>query len=147
MKKNSILLVEDNEGDILLTREALENGSFTGNIDVVRNGHEAVDYFNQILSTPGIPFPDLIFLDINLPKMNGQEVLQFVKGHPSLKHIPVVVLTTSSSEQDVFIAYQNGANCCITKPVDLNLFMEIIEKTENFWFQIVNMPTLKQLKK
>lgn len=147
MKNRCILLIEDNEGDILLTREALENGSFNGKIDVVRNGHEAVEYFNHILSDNILSLPDLIFLDINLPKMNGQEVLQFVKNHPSLKQIPVIVLTTSSSGQDILLSYQNGANGCITKPVDVNLFMEIVEKTENYWFQIINLPSHKQTRK
>jgi hypothetical protein len=136
----NILLVEDNEGDILLTMEALESGKLINNIDVTRNGELAISFLMNILENPEKELPELILLDINLPKKNGQDVLHFIKEHDSLKHIPVIMLTTSSNEKDVMASYRNHANCYITKPIDVNSFMSIIAKLEEFWISIVKLP-------
>ena len=136
----NILLVEDNEGDILLTMEALESGKLINNIDVTRNGELAISFLMNILENPEKELPELILLDINLPKKNGQDVLHFIKEHDSLKHIPVIMLTTSSNEKDVMASYRNHANCYITKPTDINSFMSIIAKLEEFWISIVKLP-------
>jgi len=136
----NILLVEDNEGDILLTMEALESGKLINNIDVTRNGELAINFLMNISENPEKELPELILLDINLPKKNGQDVLQFIKEHDSLKHIPVIMLTTSSNEKDVMASYRNHANCYITKPIDVNSFMSIIAKLEEFWISIVKLP-------
>ncbi|MEI8054363.1 MAG: response regulator [Bacteroidota bacterium] len=136
----NILLVEDNEGDILLTMEALESGKLINNIDVTRNGELAISFLMNILENPEKELPELILLDINLPKKNGQDVLHFIKEHDSLKHIPVIMLTTSSNEKDVMASYRNHANCYITKPIDINSFMSIIAKLEEFWISIVKLP-------
>ncbi len=136
----NILLVEDNEGDILLTREALESGKLINNLDVTRNGELAINFLTDIIENNEKDLPDMILLDINLPKKNGQDVLHFIKEHDLLKHIPVIMLTTSSSEKDVLTSYRNHANCYITKPIDVNNFMSIIAKLEEFWISIVKLP-------
>ncbi|MBC7722024.1 MAG: response regulator [Pedobacter sp.] len=128
-----ILLVEDNEGDIILTTEALEEGSITSTLSVVRDGKLAIDFLTQTGNYTDALLPDLILLDINLPKKNGHEVLRFIKSIDHLKHIPVIMLTTSSSEKDIEMAYNNLANCYITKPVDVGDFMAAIAKIEDFW--------------
>ncbi len=140
MNSAHILLVEDNEGDILLTREALEARKLINKIDIAKNGVLAIDFLENILSNEGALLPDLILLDINLPKKNGQEVLQFIKTHNSLKQIPVIMLTTSSSDRDIIASYRNHANCYIMKPVDVGNFMEAITKIEDFWFTTVKLP-------
>ena len=140
MNSAHILLVEDNEGDILLTREALEARKLISKIDIAKNGVLAIDFLENILSNEGALLPDLILLDINLPKKNGQEVLQFIKTHNSLKQIPVIMLTTSSSDRDIIASYRNHANCYIMKPVDVGNFMEAITKIEDFWFTTVKLP-------
>lgn len=138
MKTVEILLIEDNEGDIFLTTEALEEGRILNNTKVVRDGKMALDYLAEGLETGNLP--DLILLDVNLPKMNGHEVLQFVKQHIELKRIPVIMLTTSSAEKDINLSYQNHANCYITKPVEAADFMGAISKIEDFWINIVQLP-------
>jgi CheY-like chemotaxis protein len=140
MNSAHILLVEDNEGDILLTREALEARKLIKKIDIAKNGVLAIDFLENILINEGNLLPDLILLDINLPKKNGQEVLQFIKTHDSLKQIPVIMLTTSSSDRDVIASYRNHANCYIMKPVDVDNFMEVITRIEDFWFTTVKLP-------
>ena len=140
MNSAHILLVEDNEGDILLTREALEARKLINKIDIAKNGVLAIDFLENILLNEGALLPDLILLDINLPKKNGQEVLQFIKNHNSLKQIPVIMLTTSSSDRDIIASYRNHANCYIMKPVDVGNFMEAITKIEDFWFTTVKLP-------
>jgi len=140
MNSAHILLVEDNEGDILLTREALEARKLISKIDIAKNGVLAIDFLENILINEGNLLPDLILLDINLPKKNGQEVLQFIKTHDSLKQIPVIMLTTSSSDRDVIASYRNHANCYIMKPVDVDNFMEVITRIEDFWFTTVKLP-------
>ena len=138
MKNVHILLVEDNEGDILLTVEALEEGRIANVIEVARDGQEAMDKLeNDLLENK---LPDLILLDINLPKMNGHEVLEKLKKNDDLKHIPVIILSTSSSEMDILKSYNNHANCFITKPVEIDEFVKAIESIEDFWFSIVKLP-------
>ena len=135
------MLVEDNEGDILLTREALSEANFNNEVTVIRDGDAAINFLQDALAKNLKKIPELIMLDINLPKVDGKEVLNFIKTHIELKRIPVVMLTTSSSEADIRDAYNNHANCYITKPVDFNNFFEIIKAVENFWMSIVKLPT------
>ncbi|HEV7350929.1 response regulator [Telluribacter sp.] len=132
-----ILLVEDNEGDIVLTKEALSEGRIRNTIAIARDGVEAV----ELLSNTEAELPDLILLDMNLPRMNGKEVLGFIKNNDRLRKIPVIILTTSSSEKDIKESYENQANCFISKPVDLDKFIKIIRNIEDFWISIVQLPT------
>jgi len=138
-----ILLVEDNEGDILLTREALEEAKMLTTLSVVKDGKEAIDFVSRKGKHTEASLPDLILLDVNLPKKNGHEVLQYIKQDEGLKQIPVIILTTSSSEKDINLAYKNYANCFITKPVDVNDFLSVITTIENYWTSIVKLPTKK----
>ena len=140
MKPVHILLAEDNEGDIVLTLEALEEGRIINKVDVVRDGKEAIDYLNKTGRYKDAVTPDFVLLDINLPKKSGQEVLRYIKTNDVLKHIPVIILTTSSSEKDITQSYNNYANCYITKPVDMNEFINAIIKVEDFWINIVKLP-------
>ncbi len=144
MKPIHILLVEDNEGDILLTTEALHERKIINRITVLKDGKQAIDYLLEQVETTSGDLPDLLLLDINLPKKNGHEVLEFIKSHPLLKHLPVIILTTSSSIVDINKSYQNYANCYITKPVEVDDFMEAISKIENFWINLVKLPDLDQ---
>lgn len=138
MKAVDILLVEDNEGDILLTTEAFEEGRILNRTRVVRDGRSAIDLLAEDIKSDNLP--DLILLDVNIPRMNGHEVLQHIKQHTDLKHIPVIMLTTSSAELDINMSYQNHANCYITKPVEAQDFMNAISKIEDFWINIVQLP-------
>lgn len=140
MQNVHILLVEDNEGDIVLTLEALSDAKLKNQVSVVRDGAEALDYLNDRKITPHL-LPDLILLDINLPKIDGKEVLQTIKNDHALKKIPVVMLTTSSSELDITDSYNLHANCFITKPVDLNKFFNVVRVIEDFWITIVKLPS------
>jgi CheY-like chemotaxis protein len=135
-----ILLVEDNEGDIRLTREALKDGRFNNNVSVARDGVEALAFLRRQKGYEDAPRPGIILLDLNLPRKDGREVLAEIKDDPSLRAIPVVVLTTSSAEQDVARAYDAHANCFINKPVDLDEFLAVIRSLEHFWFTIVSLP-------
>lgn len=139
-KEIHILLVEDNEGDIVLTTEALEEGKIKNTFSVVRDGWEAIQYLEKKEGYEDAEEPDLVLLDINLPKMNGHKVLKHIKNNKDLKHIPVIMLTTSSDESDVIKSYENHSNCYITKPVDINRFLEVIASIENFWISIVQLP-------
>lgn len=141
MEQIHILLVEDNEGDILLTKEAFEDAKLINTLSVVKDGKAAIDFLTQKQNYEKTGLPDLILLDVNLPKMNGHEVLQYIKGNNLLKHIPVIMLTTSSSETDINLSYQNYVNCYITKPVEVDTFLDVISKIENFWISIVKLPT------
>ena len=141
MHQIHILLVDDNEGDILLTREALEEARIINRISIAYDGMQAIDLLRQSARVPGT-MPDLILLDINLPKMNGTEVLSIIKTDPDLKRIPVIMLTTSSSEKDILASYENYANCYITKPVDLDRFMDVVRTIEDFWISIVKLPKM-----
>lgn len=134
MSSIKILLVEDNEGDIMLTLEALKDGKMIKDVSVVRDGWEALQYIDGVESYIGQPEPDMILLDINLPKINGHEVLERLRGNNLKKHIPVVMLTTSTYEGDIVRSYQNKADCYISKPVDANDFPRIVNAIEDFWF-------------
>ena len=136
MKPIHILLVEDNEGDILLTIEAFAEGKITNDISVVKDGKEAIDFLNQVGIYSTKELPDLVLLDVNLPKQNGHEVLHIIKTTEKLKSIPVIMLTTSSSEMDILKAYKNYVNCYITKPIDVLDFMKVIAQIEDFWIGI-----------
>lgn len=133
-------MVDDNEGDVLLTREALEEAKIVNRISVTYDGMEAIRFLKKVPPFTGCETPDLILLDINLPKMDGKEVLGIIKSDPDLKRIPVIMLTTSSSEKDILASYDNYANCYITKPVDLERFMEVVRTIEDFWISIVKLP-------
>jgi CheY-like chemotaxis protein len=135
-----ILLVEDNPGDVRLTIEALNEGKVRNNLRVARDGVEALEFLRRQGRFADAVRPDLILLDLNLPRMDGREVLAVVKSDPHLKTIPIVVLTTSHAEQDVLNSYELQANCYITKPVDLEQFIAVIRSIENFWLTIVTLP-------
>lgn len=138
MQQIHILLVDDNEGDILLTREALDDAAFINKISIANDGVEAIRFLKE--RPVGEDAPDLILLDINLPRMNGTEVLGIIKNDPDLKRIPVIMLTTSSAEKDILTSYNNHANCYITKPVDLDRFLDVVRMIEDFWLSIVKLP-------
>ncbi|HEY9082722.1 MAG TPA: response regulator [Vicingaceae bacterium] len=140
MKNIHILLVEDNEGDILLTTEAFEEKKIVNKINVARDGQEAIDFVLKQGKFKDVPTPDLILLDVNLPKKNGHEVLQIIKTTESTKQIPVIMLTTSSSEKDINLSYKHHANCFITKPVEVEAFLNAITSIEDFWLTIVKLP-------
>jgi two-component system, chemotaxis family, response regulator Rcp1 len=135
-----ILLVEDNPGDVRLTQEALKENKIRNNLHVARDGVEAMKFLRKMNGHKDVPRPDLILLDLNLPKKDGREVLAEIKTDDSLRSIPVVILTTSDAEDDVAKAYQHYANCYIRKPIDLNRFIEVIKIIENFWLSIVELP-------
>ena len=135
-----ILLVEDNPGDIRLTQEGLKEGKIFYNLSVVEDGIEALAFLRHEGEYADAPRPDLILLDLNLPRKNGREVLQEIKSDPNLRRIPVVILTTSSAEVDIITTYNQHANCYITKPVDFEQFVNIVKSIENFWLTIVKLP-------
>ncbi len=135
-----ILLVEDNPGDVRLTKEALKDAKVLNEIYVARDGVEAMQFVHRQGSFANAPMPDLILLDLNLPRKDGREVLAEIKKDPKLQHIPVVVLTTSKADEDIIKTYNLHANAYITKPVDLNRFVEIMHALEQFWFTIVKLP-------
>jgi two-component system, chemotaxis family, response regulator Rcp1 len=141
--KVEILLVEDNLGDVRLTTEALKEGKITNNISVVNDGVEALAYLRKEGKYRDAPRPDLIFLDLNMPRKDGREVLVEIKSDPSLKTIPVIILTTSQAEQDILMTYESHANCFITKPVDLEQFLKITKMIEEFWLTMVKLPPAK----
>lgn len=140
MHEVRILLVEDNEGDIVLTMEALREAKIRNNIDVVRDGEAALQFLKKEGIYAEAITPDIIFLDINLPKIDGTEILSIIKNDELLKVIPVIMLTTSDAERDIMKSYYNHANCYITKPVGLENFMEVIQTIKNFWISIVKLP-------
>ncbi len=135
-----ILLVEDNPGDVRLTKEALKEGNLPHMLHVAKDGVEATSFLRQEGQYADSPKPDLILLDLNLPKKDGREVLAEIKQDDKLKHIPVVVLTTSDAEQDIVKVYKLHANCFITKPVDLDNFISVVRSIEDFWFKVVQLP-------
>ena len=139
-KPVEILLVEDNPGDVRLTIEGLKEGKVKNNLHVVEDGVEALAFLQKEGKYTDAVRPDLILLDLNLPKKDGREVLSAIKSDQELCHIPVVVLTTSKAEQDILKAYSLHANCYITKPVDLDQFISVVESIEDFWFTIVKLP-------
>lgn len=141
MKPIHILLVEDNEGDIMLIKEAFGNVKLTNDLTILKDGEKAIKFLKKEAEYREISIPDLIILDVNLPRVNGHEVLQFVKNSKDLKSIPVIMLTTSSSDKDIELSYDNYANCYITKPVDVDDFLKAIMSIEDFWVRLVKLPT------
>ena len=135
-----ILLVEDNPGDVRLTMIALKESKVYNNLHVTRNGIEALAFLRREGQYANVPRPDLILLDLNMPKKDGREVLEDIKNDADLKSIPVVVLTTSEAEIDIIQAYNLQANCYITKPIDLSQFIKVVKSIEDFWFTIVKLP-------
>jgi chemotaxis family two-component system response regulator Rcp1 len=141
MNKNAkILLVEDNKGDIILTLEALKDAKAGNSVVVVRDGEEAMQYLLRQGQYKNAETPDIILLDINLPKMNGKEVLEEIKKNEALKIIPVIMLTTSNSEKDILDSYRNHANCYVTKSSDFQKFMGKVNMLVDFWLEIVELP-------
>lgn len=136
-----ILLVEDNPGDIRLTVEAFKDCKVSNNFNTVRDGEAAMAFLRREGEYAEVPRPDLILLDLNLPRKDGREVLKEIKADKSLKHIPVVILTTSRAEEDILKAYGLNANCYICKPIDLDQFTKIIRSIEEFWLTIVKLPS------
>lgn len=136
-----ILLVEDNPGDVRLTQEGLKEGKVRNNLHVVMDGVEAMAFLNREEKYADAPKPDLILLDLNLPRKDGREVLAEIKADEKLKHIPVVILTTSTADEDIIKIYNLHANCFISKPVDLEQFMTVVKAIENFWFTVVKLPS------
>ncbi|MFO7679514.1 MAG: response regulator [Chloroflexota bacterium] len=135
-----ILLVEDNPADIRLTQEAFKETRIPNKLHIVRDGAEALAFLQQQNRYANAPRPDLILLDLNLPKKDGREVLAIIKQSPELKRIPVVVLTTSKTEEDINQTYEHHANCYITKPADLDEFLNVIKTIETFWLSVVKLP-------
>jgi len=129
-----ILLVEDNPGDVRLTMEALKESQFPSNLHVVRDGVEALDYLRNVA------LPDLILLDLNLPRRSGREVLTEIKADPALRRIPVMVLSTSRSDADVQFSYDHHANCYIQKPMELDRFFDVVRSIEQFWCSVASLP-------
>ena len=139
-KAVEILLVEDSPGDIRLTQEALRDAKVLNNLSVVRDGVEAISFLRREGEYASAPCPDLILLDLNMPKKDGREVLAEIKTDPHLRRIPVVMLTTSSAEKDILESYDLHANCYITKPVDLDQFITVVQTIEDFWLTMVKLP-------
>ena len=135
-----ILLVEDNPGDVRLTSEALKEGKIANNVHVAMDGEEAMAFLKKEGKYSNSVSPDLVLLDLNLPKKNGLEVLTEIKEDPELKHIPVIILSISKLEEDIMQSYNHYANCYILKPGDLNQFLEIVRSIEEFWLTIVKLP-------
>lgn len=139
-KPIEILMVEDSPGDVRLAREALKDGKVGNRLNVVSDGEEALEYLRNRGKFAGVPRPDLILLDLNLPRKDGREVLAEIKSDPELASIPVVVLTTSKAEEDVARSYELHANCFITKPVELESFIKVIRSIQDFWLVIARLP-------
>ena len=135
-----VLLVEDNPGDAQLTRIALEDSKISVHLNVVEDGVEAMAFLRKQEKYVKAVHPDIVLLDLNLPRKDGREVLAEIKGDENLRRIPVVILTTSQAEEDILKAYNLCANCYITKPVDFDQFVKIVQSIENFWFAIVKLP-------
>ena len=135
-----VLLVEDDEGDVLMTREALEEGKVLNRLNVVGDGVEAVSYLRRDGDYSDAVRPDLVLLDLNLPKRDGRQVLEEIKDDPDLRRIPIVVLTTSEAEEDVLRSYDLHANAYVTKPVDFERFVEVIRQIDEFFISVVRLP-------
>ncbi|SFS68356.1 response regulator [Halostagnicola kamekurae] len=135
-----ILLVEDNPGDVRLTKEAFKRGRIEIELEVVSDGVDALEYLSQEGEYADAPRPDLVLLDLNLPRMNGEEVLEELQDDPTLRRIPVIVLTSSQAEEDVIASYDLSANAYLTKPVDPDAFIETVRTFEKFWFSMVRLP-------
>ncbi len=139
MKPINILLVEDNEGDIVLTLEAFEESKLINKITVLRDGKEAITFFDNLKD--GGEKPDMVLLDVNLPKVSGHDVLKHIKNHEKHCGTPVIMLTTSSAEKDILQSYKNHVNCYVTKPIDIGDFVKAMAKIEDFWINIVSIPS------
>ncbi|HYB19381.1 MAG TPA: response regulator [Thermodesulfobacteriota bacterium] len=139
-KEIQILLVEDNPGDVRLTVEALKDGKIHNHLNVASDGEEALAFLRRQGQYAHAPRPDLILLDLNLPKKDGREVLKEIKQEKNLKRIPVVILTTSTAEKDIIKTYDLHANCYINKPVDFDQFTSVVKSIEDFWFTVVKLP-------
>ncbi len=137
-----VLLVEDSPGDVRLTREALKEGKVRNNLNVVSDGVEAMEYLRRQGPYAAAPRPDIVLLDLNMPRKDGREVLAEMKADKGLRRIPVVILTTSEAEQDILRTYDLHANCYLTKPVDLDQFISIVKSVEDFWLTIVKLPRI-----
>lgn len=140
MKPIHVLLVEDNPGDAELTCEAFESSKLALQIHIATDGEEALSYLFRQPPHEDASTPDIILLDLNLPKIDGREVLARLRESDELRHLPVVVLTSSDSEKDIVESYRTGANCYVTKPVDLKAFQQIVRSVEGFWFTVVKLP-------
>jgi chemotaxis family two-component system response regulator Rcp1 len=138
-----ILLVEDNPGDMRLTKEALKEGKVYNNLHWAKDGVEALRFLRRDGEFAKAPRPDIILLDLNLPKKDGREVLSIIKNDDKLKHVPVVILTTSKAEEDVVRSYNLHANCYVTKPVDLDKFISVVHAIDRFWLTVVTLPPAK----
>ena len=143
-KAAEILLVEDNPGDVRLTMEALKEGKLTNHVSVAGDGVEALAFLRKEGKYAGAARPDIILLDLNLPKKDGREVLGDIKKDPEFRRIPVVILTTSAAEQDILKAYDLHANCYINKPVDFDHFMQVVKLVDDFWFSVVLLPSSRK---
>lgn len=141
MKPIHILLVEDNPGDAELTREALADAKIANTLSVVVDGEEAMDFLHTRGPHADVDRPDVVLLDLNLPKMDGREVLAAIKGDPELRRLPVIVMTTSAADDDIARAYDDHANAYIQKPIDFDEFIRTVRSVENFWLSIVKLPT------
>ncbi|MBA3818667.1 MAG: response regulator [Deltaproteobacteria bacterium] len=141
VKPIEILLVEDNPGDVRLTEEALREGKVRNNLHVARDGVEAIAFLRREGKFANATRPELVLLDLNLPRKDGREVLSEIKNDPDLQTIPVVVLTTSSAEVDILKSYKLHANCYITKPVDLEQFIKVVKSIDDFWLSVVRLPS------
>ncbi len=139
-KLAEILLIEDNEGDIELTKEAFEEAKFRNNLHVVMDGEAAVDYLYKRKPYENVPTPDIVLLDLNLPGTDGRDVLDVIKQDDELKQIPTIILTSSAADKDVIDSYNLYANCYIVKPVNAIKFIEVVQRVENFWVEIVCLP-------
>ncbi len=139
LKSAKILIVEDNLGDIRLIEEAFKDSKLLNETEILTDGETAMNYFESIADEPST-YPDLTILDLNLPKKSGLEILNFIKTHEKLKIIPVVILTTSQADEDIMKSYDLYANCYITKPVDFDQFIKIVQNVNDFWFSIVKLP-------
>jgi two-component system response regulator len=142
IKPISLLLVDDDQGDVELTLEVMEMSKIKLDVNVVSDGVEAMQYLKKEGDFQQAIRPDLILLDLNMPRKNGKEVLQEIRQHPSLRTIPIVILTTSDADEDIMNTYTLGANCYITKPVGLAQFQKEVEAIDNFWFSVVKYPSI-----
>jgi CheY-like chemotaxis protein len=141
MRPIEILLVEDNPGDARLTREAFSQGTVRTNMHHARDGEQAIAFLRRQSGFQDAPTPDLVILDLNLPRRGGREVLEDIKGDPALRQIPVLVLTSSQAQEDVLNSYRLHANCFITKPGDLETLIQVAQSIEQFWFKLVRLPS------
>jgi chemotaxis family two-component system response regulator Rcp1 len=140
MRPINILLVEDNPADIRLTQEVFKEGRIKNLMNIVMDGEEALKYLRKQEKYKDVETPDLVLLDLNLPKKDGREVLSVIKSDEELKMLPVIILTTSAAEQDIMNTYANHANCYIMKPVDLSQFINVVRSIEEFWLTVVKLP-------